>query len=153
MGEQRIWLTVMVVALLAWGAWPADGPGQQSAWGQSSGANFRIGGRSGPFRWGLGVSAAQGSSLSMTSQSPSITLPNGGTGFFINSFQRPFVTGIVPVVGTQSISPVRERWQRLQYERWQESRSPRASSPSPAEQPRPVERKVDDPPLILGGAE
>jgi len=35
----------------------------------------------------------------MVSQTPSITLPNGGTGYFSDTSQSPFVIGFIPVVG------------------------------------------------------
>lgn len=41
----------------------------------------------------------QGSSRSNTSISPSVTVGNGATGYVSESTQRPFVTGVVPVVG------------------------------------------------------
>ena len=63
----------------------------------------------------------------------------------------PFVTGIVPVVGTQSISPVRERWQRLQYERLRQPDVQSLETRGSVERPIPIQRKVDDPPLILSG--
>ena len=80
-------------------------------------ASLQFGGRAGNATWGLGITAGQGSSQSLSSQAPSIVLPNGGLGFFSNTIQTPFVTGLVPVLGSGSYSPVRERWQRLQYER------------------------------------
>jgi hypothetical protein len=61
----------------------------------SAGASFGFGGRNGF----LNFSAAQGSSTTFGSQTPMLTLPNGGTGFFADQSMRPFVTGIVPVVG------------------------------------------------------
>ncbi len=47
----------------------------------------------------FGLTADQGSSRSLVSQSASVTVMNGGTGFISDSSLRPFVTGVVPVVG------------------------------------------------------
>ena len=47
----------------------------------------------------FGFSASQGSSRSMSSQTPSVTVMNGGTGFVSDASLRPFVTSVVPVVG------------------------------------------------------
>jgi hypothetical protein len=47
----------------------------------------------------FGLTADQGSSRSLTSQSASVTLVNGGTGFISDTSLRPFVTSVVPVVG------------------------------------------------------
>ena len=88
-------------------------------------ASFGVGGRSGNLSWNFGVVASQGSSQSIVSQSPSIVLPNGGTGFFYDTIQRPFVMGIVPIVGAQPISPVQERLMRLQYEKALKGRADR----------------------------
>ena len=60
------------------------------------------------------LTAGQGSSTSFSSQSPSVTVPNGGFGYFSDTTQRPFVAGLVPVVGSEPKSPVRERIERLQ---------------------------------------
>jgi len=45
------------------------------------------------------LTASQGSSRSIVSQVPSVTIPNGGTGTIIDTSQSPFVTGVIPVVG------------------------------------------------------
>ncbi len=42
---------------------------------------------------------SQGSSTTNVSQSPSVMVPNGGTGFMSDSTMRPFVIGLIPVVG------------------------------------------------------
>lgn len=47
----------------------------------------------------LGLAASQGSSRNIVSQTPSVTIPNGGQGTIIDTTQTPFVTGVVPVVG------------------------------------------------------
>ena len=88
--------------------------------GGGGGANFGFGG----FR----LTAEQGSSTTMSSQSPSVTVMNGGTGYFSDTTIRPFVTGLIPVVGNMPtaplmpslqanpINPVLQRLDRLQAE-------------------------------------
>jgi hypothetical protein len=66
----------------------------------------------------LNFTAGQGANSTFVSQTPNVTIPNGGNGFFIDGSFRPFVTGIVPVVGqqfdTSATSPLQERLRRLQ---------------------------------------
>lgn len=69
---------------------------------------FARGGTNGGFF--LDFIASQGSNRSIVSQSPILTLPNGGAGAFYNSTLTPFVTGWVPVVGQ---NPLEERLSRL----------------------------------------
>jgi hypothetical protein len=47
----------------------------------------------------LGFSAGQGSSRFSSSQTPMVTVPNGGMGSMFSGTLTPFVTGFVPVVG------------------------------------------------------
>jgi hypothetical protein len=47
----------------------------------------------------FGFTASQGSSRSLGSQSGSVTLMDGGTGFVSDASLRPFVTSVIPVVG------------------------------------------------------
>ncbi len=49
------------------------------------------------------IFADQGSSRTMTSQTPMITTMNGMPGFFADTVQRPFVTSLIPVVGDRTI--------------------------------------------------
>ncbi len=84
--------------------------------------------------------AGQGSSRSITSATPSLTLQNGYPGYFHSGSVRPFVTGFVPVVEDRSIAPLRldvveERMNRLRQG---------SSSPSTNSQPASTD-------LILGG--
>ncbi|MDX1948512.1 MAG: hypothetical protein SFU86_24210 [Pirellulaceae bacterium] len=65
-------------------------------------ANFGFGGRNGF----LNFTAGQGSDRSLVSSTPSVTVMNGGTGFFSDTVQRPFVTGVIPVVGAGAAGPV-----------------------------------------------
>ena len=53
----------------------------------------------GPFSGGLNFNAAQGASRTFTSVTPMVTTLNGQPGYFTQSVQRPFVTGVVPIVG------------------------------------------------------
>ena len=53
----------------------------------------------------FGLSAAQGADSSMVSQSGSVTVINGGTGFISDTSQRPFVTSVIPVVGDNDAGP------------------------------------------------
>jgi len=68
--------------------------------GDPNGTNFRF-----------NLFADQGSSRTLTSNTASVTVPNGGTGSIFSGSLTPFVTGIVPVVG--QTSPVLERYHRL----------------------------------------
>src|SRR5687768_8483149 len=47
----------------------------------------------------IGIVAEQGSSRSLNSQAVSLTTLNGAPGFISATTQRPFVTGLIPVVG------------------------------------------------------
>lgn len=68
-----------------------------------NGAQFGFGRRSpGGGGFSLGFNFAQGSSRSFSSVTPSLTIPNGGFGSFSSGQVRPFVTGVVPVVGTDN---------------------------------------------------
>ena len=59
------------------------------------------------------LTASQGSDRGLMSGSPSVTTMDGGTGFFSDTSQSPFVTGVVPVVGDGGNSVLGERLQRL----------------------------------------
>ena len=50
----------------------------------------------------FGFDLAQGSSRSISSVTPSLTIPNGGFGSFSSGSISPFVTGVIPVVGTDN---------------------------------------------------
>lgn len=47
----------------------------------------------------LGLRAGQGNTRTSTVQNPTIVVPNGVPGSISDTIQRPFVTGIIPVVG------------------------------------------------------
>ena len=72
------------------------------------GAGFRGNGFSGGFR----MTAGQGSDSTLITGTPGVMVPSGGMGFFSDVQQRPFVLGIVPVVG-ESVSPLRWRLERM----------------------------------------
>jgi len=72
------------------------------------GVGFRGNGISGHFA----LTAGQGSDRTMTSSTPGVTVANGGMGFFSDVQQRPFVLGVIPVVG-EGVSPVRWRLERM----------------------------------------
>jgi hypothetical protein len=116
------------------------------------------------------VRAGQGSNQTFTSQTPTIVVPNGFSGSLFDGQQRPFVTGIIPVVGsgawlglpapsTQAVSPLAERLSRLQAEQAMRdavsrSRQERANAELREERrlstAAPAAPAKDDPPLILG---
>jgi len=75
---------------------------------------------------------SQGSTRSMVTQAPSVVIPNGGRGTISDTSQVPFVTSVIPVVGTPNLaaitgygmqlaptqqSVVAQRLQQLKYER------------------------------------
>jgi hypothetical protein len=90
------------------------------------GANFGFGLRGGGANLNFGFAADSGYNAGMSSVSPSVTVPNGGTGAFYDVQQRPFVTGLVPMVGhfapgigqtyvePRVVSPLAERLSRLE---------------------------------------
>ena len=71
-----------------------------------AGAQFgfrRVGAGGGGF--GLGLQMAKGNVRTSGMSAPSITMMNGGQGYFFNGAYRPFVLGNIPVVGGFSGSP------------------------------------------------
>jgi len=77
---------------------PAPAPGLPGVI-PGGGANLGFGINGGGFGLGFNVGAAQGSSRSAGSITPSVTVPNGGTGSIFSGSQTPFVTSLIPVVG------------------------------------------------------
>ena len=63
----------------------------------NAGANFGFAGPNGF----LNISAGQGSSTTFGGQTPMVTVMNGGSGAFFDQTVRPFVTGVIPVIGGQ----------------------------------------------------
>jgi hypothetical protein len=107
-------------------------------------------------RLGFNIFADQGASTTLTSQTPMLTVMNGQQGFFASTVQRPFVTGLIPVVndygagfaptvvypsmsipwpnpndGNRGTSVVNERWSRIQAN--ETARSTRVEPPAPAQ--------------------
>jgi hypothetical protein len=95
--------------------------------GYDPSADARLGFRIGPFNFDM--LAGQGNNRSHVMQAPTVVIPNGGTGYFSDTSQRPFVTGVVPVVGNALMapampmpapyvtSPLQQRLEQLQWER------------------------------------
>lgn len=65
----------------------------------SAGANLGFGFNGGGFGGGFLGNFSQGSRRSFTSVTPSVTVPNGGTGMIMDTSVSPFVLGYVPIVG------------------------------------------------------
>lgn len=78
----------------------------------TDGWSLGVAGAKGGWSWGLGIQGIQGSSRQAASVTPMLTVPDGGFGFINSSLQRPFVTGIVPVVGSRQV--VDAEFRRLQ---------------------------------------
>jgi hypothetical protein len=92
-----------------------------------AGANFGAGFRAGNTTGFFNLTAGQGANSTFVSQTPNVTIPNGGNGYFIDGSFRPFVTSIMPIVGDPSDpSPLRERLRRL--------REGEVASPSPGDE-------------------
>ncbi len=130
--------------------------------GYDPGADARFGFRAGPFD--VNLIAGQGSTRSMVMESPTLVVPHGGTGYLFEGSQRPFVTGVVPVVGHPVLRPVldqadypvhplTERLQRFAGESAAAARRDQLPQGAPARasrDPSPHARQ-DDPPLVLRG--
>jgi hypothetical protein len=79
----------------------------------NAGANFGFAGPNGFFN----LTAGQGTNSTFVGQTPMVTVPNGGTGAFFDQTLRPFVTGVIPVVGGEPPafnSVLQERLSRLE---------------------------------------
>ena len=129
--------------------------------GYDPAADATFGFRAGPFSFRL--RAGQGSNRSITTQAPSVMLPNGGTGFFASVTQRPFVTGLEPVVNgiitgrfrpRRGPSVLRERWNRMQYlkkyEPWKLEDPKEEEAKKPVEKLSPVIGTEDEPLVLIG---
>jgi hypothetical protein len=104
----------------AGGALPPFGGGNAGG-----GANFGFGLRGSGVNLNFGINAESGYDANISSVTPSVTVGNGGTGAIFSGQQRPFVTGLVPMVGSfapgmgytmmepRVISPLAERVERL----------------------------------------
>jgi hypothetical protein len=108
---------------------PAPVPFGGNGGGANFGGGFRIGNVSGNF----GGTFGQGADTTMVSQSPSITIPNGGNGYFIDGSFRPFVTSVMPIVGGPGDpSPLREKLRRMNSEETPSAASTPATTTAPA---------------------
>jgi hypothetical protein len=96
-----------------WGLPFTQGGGVGSPFG-GGGGGMGGGGGGGFFGFGMAggglntfgnIGMSQGSSRSMVMETPMVTIPNGGQGTIIDAVQRPFVTGLIPVVGG-GVAPV-----------------------------------------------
>ena len=67
------------------------------------GTNFAIVGKDG--RINFATNFAQGYKQSLVSQTPSVTLMNGQTGYVSDTSQTPFVISVIPVVGAFPVAP------------------------------------------------
>ncbi len=106
---------------------------------------FQVAGRNGTASFGL--FGGQGSNSSIVSQSPSITVMDGQTGIFSDTSQRPFVTGLVPVVGENvfggislppDLSPGGNHFRTLLDERLDRIRQETLGQPTPKNSPQPA---------------
>ena len=132
-------------------------------WDPNSDARFGFGGRSGGTRFGFNLAMQQGSNRSIVGQAPTVVVPNGYGGTFFDGRVRPFVTGLVPVVGNRDRSAMfqradlyrqaRERqvsqWKDAIAKHQQEERRKALDAPT---DPRAV-RKNDDQDLSIGRGE
>jgi hypothetical protein len=116
-------------------------------------------------KWGnafFNFSAGQGSDTTFNSQTPTVVVPSGGRGAFIDATQRPFVTGLVPVVGhwsgmpvyqpaqPRTISPLTGRLQQLQAQQ-QLANAARQRAALRHRQPAGVRDAAVNQGLALGG--
>ena len=133
--------------------------------GYDPGADARFGMRfGGPLGFGFNMLAGQGSSRSNTVTAPTIVMPNGGSGSLFSGSIRPFVTGVVPIVGNApavpmmpiapqySVSPLAQRLAQLQQQPATQAGAGADRDPVPvAPPPRPA---ADDAgPLVIKGGQ
>ena len=78
---------------------PNNAAPQFGGFSPSAGANFGVGFNGGGVNGGFLGNFSQGSRRSFTSVTPSVTVPNGGTGMIMDTSVSPFVMGYVPIVG------------------------------------------------------
>lgn len=89
------------------GSWFMNFGGPMSAipafGGYDPNADLRFGFGNSNFQFNM--AASQGSTRSMTMSAPSVTMMNGAQGQFFSGSVRPFVTGLIPVVGGYPVVP------------------------------------------------
>lgn len=118
----------------------------------------------GPFGLGFNMQAGQGSTRSNTVTAPTIVIPNGGTGSIFSGSIRPFVTGVIPVVGNAPfgpmmpmapqppVSPLAARVAQLQQQQAAtQAGGGAAPDPAPALPPAVPARDAD--PLVMRGGQ
>ncbi len=127
-------------------------------------ADARFGFHLGPFNFNwLG---GQGSNRSHVMQAPTIVMPSGGSGMFFDGSMRPFVTGVVPVLGNnpmgmaipvapqRSISPLEQRLLRLQQEQAMlDAAAEEQGVGNAMAQAAAMPAAAGEPPLVLNGAD
>lgn len=96
------------------------------------GSSAAVGFRNGPFNFNL--QAGHGSNRTFSSVTPSVVVPNGGTGAIFSGSQRPFVTGVVPVVGNQGRAYLFDLVDRIKAEGKQLGRSSAAPASARSEE-------------------
>ena len=116
----------------------------------NAGATFGVGTNNARFNF----SAAQGSNRTIVSEAPMVMVPNGGGGSFFSGTQRPFVTGIVPVVGGGGPTLINPLHLKLQQMRQRgESLRPSVSDDSERSAPRsavsPKSVEGEEAPLVI----
>ena len=97
----------------------------------------------------LNFSAGQGSNSTFSEVSPSVMVMNGGFGFINDFSTRPFVTGVVPVVGDFGTSPVQAKLAQLRAEG--KSLAEEAAAAVAESQRADVRPAGDSPPISAGG--
>jgi hypothetical protein len=141
----------------SWGGGRGGGVGFGGG-GGAGGATFGFGMGGSGFNTGTNLGFSQGSSRSMVMQAPTVVIPNGGQGTIIDTIQRPFVTGYIPVVGgagapvivggygvpgfgqpvSPPVSPLFERIQRLKAQGGYQRHAPDRSGQRAAGREEPL---------------
>ena len=120
-------------------------------------------------RFGLNALAGQGSNRSHVMEAPTVVLPNGGSGGIFSGSQRPFVMGVIPIVGNApmaplipvtapmtSSSPLAERLERMRQAKEQAAQAAETAGQDGAEMAAafrapPAGPSEDDAPLVIRG--
>jgi hypothetical protein len=116
---------------------------------------FGFGWNRGNARFNFNMAFGQGNTRTHTMVAPSITVPNGYGGSIFSGSLRPFVTGIVPVVGqgwsVQPVIPFRPNYDDLREKLRRINDLERGSTQTNSDTPRdPQEREPD---LVLGSSD
>lgn len=103
---------------------------------------FGVGGRKGDTSWDFSVIGGQGSDYSSATTTPILTVPNNGFGFINDTIRRPFVTGVIPVVGGRPMANPQLAHLRAERERSKQIvRAQFAKAASAYRQQRDAERQ------------